>query len=47
LESKFSSMQKKVTLSLAESRGFQETTEIKYLKTQPLTRVVSVNEVEL
>ncbi len=46
LESKLSSMESRVTLEFALAKGFQESGVIKYIKTEPLTKVWNNNEME-
>jgi hypothetical protein len=46
LESRLSSMESRVTLEFALAKGFEESSVIKYIKTEPLTKVWNTNEME-
>lgn len=47
LESKLSSINKKITPSLALAKGFIENHKVKYVTTKPLTTALRSNETEL
>ncbi|HEY9584150.1 MAG TPA: hypothetical protein VJI33_01015 [Candidatus Paceibacterota bacterium] len=47
LESKISSINKKITSALATSRGFVETHNVKYIATKPIKTASRSNEMEL
>lgn len=46
LESKLASIESQVTLNFALDKGFKEPNTIKYIKTEPITKVWNNNEME-